>query len=174
METRTATILGCGIAGSWVAHHLVAHDYKRFVLFGASYDPSTLLRLGPFSEGHAELQTSALTLASHLLSLSPDLTIELHGNFNPDRDRGFVKGDVVGAMGGKAALPLCAGGAFIARSQGGRWITLALPSEPGNPIIISENPDDLTPQYLTGTPLCSREEISSSAAEAASRLVSAS
>jgi hypothetical protein len=173
MELRTATILGCGISGCWVAHHLVSHGYNHFVLFGSSYDAQTLNKLGPFSSQQPALQTSALGLAAHLLSISPDLRIEIHGNFEPTQDRSFVKGDVVGAIGGRTGAhvaPLCRAGALAARSQGGKWITLALPSQEGAPILISDNPDDLSAEYLTGVPVSSRDDISQHAAEAARRL----
>jgi hypothetical protein len=168
MAKKIATILGCGVEGAWIAHHLVSEGYHRFVLFSGAPDREDLRRLGPFEADMPIHASAAEALATHLRAIAPKVTVEIHGRFNPDLDANKVRGDVVGAL---STVELCARGFQAAREAGGGWISLGIPSDKKGEIVVTDDYRRITQSHLAGeTRMSSREEISKSAALAASEL----
>lgn len=153
------TILGCGLAGSWVAHHLVHSGWDDFVLFDGGDDRQELRSLGPIPEGMPSKRTAAEALATHLKSINPNIKVEIFGSFDLEADLGRIRGNVVGTM---SSIDYCKISAIAIKDAGHQWVTLALPSTAAEPIIASTDPSALLTSHFAA-PYSSRDEISEKA-----------
>src|SRR5688572_3541731 len=116
-----ATILGCGVSGSWSAYFLALSGYNNFVLFDGGPVTEHLARLGPYPQSTSANQTAAQLLAEHLRRLDPSVQVEVNGHFDPNSDSEKMKGTIVGAMG---LHDSCSQSAGLAKRSGHTWITL--------------------------------------------------
>lgn len=161
---RSITILGCGLAGSWVAHHLALIGPMDFLLFdGDSCEAECRESLNIVKRGI----TRAQALADHILSISPHSQVEVRGYFDHERDTVAVRGPVLGAMG---SAKVCAVTAGELKRAGKSWLTFAIPAKQGLPVIVATTTDDVTEDYF-GTPCMSRQQIWAESARAASQLL---
>jgi len=163
MRHQTITILGCGVAGSWVAHQLVALGYERFTLFGGAKDSRSLRRIGPIPKAQPVHGTAAQALAKHLQRLDPSVAVTTFGDFKDDEHAQHLAGRVVGTMG---TIKKCMKTGDLVRKRGLPWITLALPSTRGVKIVIGTNPKALRDGHF-GPTILGRPDILIAAARAA-------
>ncbi|MER8513723.1 hypothetical protein NKH47_12315 [Mesorhizobium sp. M1060] len=172
MTNKTITILGCGVAGSWIAQHLSSLGCSDFVLYGDYPMTSSLVSKGPFlkstlSEGNG---SSAATLAVQIKSINPASTVEVHEHFeqgkNDDRLRGFVVGEL-------SSMANCMSAFRTAKEQGLQWISLGLPSTRDGTAVVVTDPSELDAAEHLGKPIQSKQEIMVEAAKIAAIVTSA-
>jgi hypothetical protein len=150
---RTVTILGCGVAGSWAAHHLCSAGFDRFVLFGGEPVPAYVLEKGPYCAGEAPSGTAAEALADHLRKLNPSAQIEVFGDYVPGRDDDQLSGRVFGVMGRMAN---CLSAFSAAQTRGLIWRSFGLPSTARGSAKVVNSPHDLDPDEHFGVPALDR------------------
>jgi len=167
MSQHVATVLGCGVAGSWLAHHAVAFGFQKFVLFDPGSDRETLRTIGPLISPVNPMRTCAESLAKHLLAMNPDLEIETYGAFDLEHGSGAkVEGTIFAAMSKfSPGVDKCGGvGAFATNHH--PLITLGLPTTSSAKIWWGKDLSGLTEDHFGGPPVISKYEAMLAAAQA--------
>lgn len=161
------TILGCGVAGSWVAHHLASAGEKHFVLFDGGVPDEQLLKMGPVMVREGE-STKAELLANHLRKISPDVDVNAHAKFDLARHRTQLKGAVLGTMN---VLADCRGSGIELQRSAHKWVTVGLTSARNGKSYVGSDPKQLREEHF-GPTTCSKGEIVELTAQAARLLLS--
>lgn len=157
-KSPTIIVMGCGIAGSWAAHHLCSIGYAKFRLFGGAAVYKSLTDLGPACSAYykGQGQTTAELLQDHLLALSPAVQIETVGNFDPNKHASLLDSPTIGTMG---SMPGCMSAYQIVKSKGHIWMSLGLPSNSNGQAVIVDDPHDLDPDEHLGEPNLTRAQV---------------
>lgn len=160
------TILGCGVAGTWMAHHLAASGNHELFLYGGAPDGQTVREKGALSTSQPIQLTAADALKTHLLRVNPSTRVEVHGDFKMD-DVPALKGTVIGAMNAKGA---CTGGGRALLELGRSWFTVGLPSR-GTDAYFGSDPDRIMDDFF-GPTCFTKQQVNEFTAEACKVLLS--
>lgn len=158
------TVLGCGVAGSWIAHHLASLGVNKFILFGGAAPTEEMARIGPYGFPLSSFSTAASALAYHIQQFSSDCAIDVREDFDIARDLDLVKGLVIGTMRGHKSL--CVWAYEAVTTRGHQWVTLGLPCSPEAAPVVGCTPDVLDDDHFQ-PPACSKLDAMTSAAQAA-------
>lgn len=164
----TVTILGCGIAGSWTAHHLALMGCETFVLFDGGANRNHVLDKGPYFNKSVLADTASETLANHLSTMNNVAQIEFHPHFEPNNDQKKLKGVIAGVMGGPA---MCRTAQMASADIGLPFVSLGLPSTTKGQATITENIDELDPNEHFSETIMTVEQLYSITAEYAKNIL---
>jgi ThiF family len=167
MATKAVTILGCGVAGTWTAHHLATLGFDDFTLFGGADITSTDLTKLPYGEVNKAKGKTAEVLKTHVLALNAAATVRTFDDYEAVNSKAELKGVVGGMMG---TMRFCTMAYHDAIAKGLKYATLGFPSTTSGEIVISQTPYDIDPDEHLKPTILSLDQIMVASARFAAHL----